>query len=252
MLHQRLYREGFSKAQEGAERYGSRHGWAAPMAVGLVPPVMRREFILKDLRIFFRDTTQWSQLILLACWWWSTSSTSGRSRSSPASRCRSSWSRSSSFLNQGLAGFVLAAIAARFIFPSPSRWRAARCGCSVPRRSTCAPCCGASTGRDVPAAGAGADLTVITNVMLQGHAVHDGGERGHDRAPHLAVGGPRTGASARSTRSSRPRTQRRSRPSFGGLVFMMLTTQLAAGLRRRAVPVCGCDRRFAPDGASPG
>ena len=28
-------------------------------------PAMRREFILKDLRTFFRDSTQWSQLILL-------------------------------------------------------------------------------------------------------------------------------------------------------------------------------------------
>ena len=37
------------------------------MARVLLPgvPVMRREFILKDLKTFFRDSTQWSQLILL-------------------------------------------------------------------------------------------------------------------------------------------------------------------------------------------
>ena len=27
---------------------------------------MRRELVLKEVRLFFRDTTQWSQLILLA------------------------------------------------------------------------------------------------------------------------------------------------------------------------------------------
>src|SRR2546430_11003091 len=29
-------------------------------------PVAKREFVIKDIKLFFRDTTQWSQLILLA------------------------------------------------------------------------------------------------------------------------------------------------------------------------------------------
>ncbi|HEU5049251.1 MAG TPA: hypothetical protein VFU00_02940, partial [Gemmatimonadales bacterium] len=65
-LHGRLFREGYSKSQEGAERFvrGRRLGIAAHRLLGWMAPV-RREFLLKDLRLFFRDPTQWSQLILL-------------------------------------------------------------------------------------------------------------------------------------------------------------------------------------------
>ena len=58
---------GFSKAQEGAERKIRRplRGPVARRAAASCSP-SKREFILKDLRLFFRDNTQWSQLILLA------------------------------------------------------------------------------------------------------------------------------------------------------------------------------------------
>jgi ABC-2 type transport system permease protein len=67
MLHARLYHIGYSKAQEGAERFVRGRGWSGIMArLFRRMPSARREFVLKDLRVFFRDTTQWSQLILLA------------------------------------------------------------------------------------------------------------------------------------------------------------------------------------------
>jgi ABC-2 type transport system permease protein len=65
-MHRRWHIQGFAKAQEGSEHFvrGTRwHGVARKLLVGMSP--MRREFILKDLRVFFRDSTQWSQLILL-------------------------------------------------------------------------------------------------------------------------------------------------------------------------------------------
>ena len=65
-MHRRWHILGFAKAQEGADHFvrGARwNGVARRLLVGM--PVMRREFILKDLRVFFRDSTQWSQLILL-------------------------------------------------------------------------------------------------------------------------------------------------------------------------------------------
>src|SRR6266516_2433399 len=91
VLHRALYAQGFTKAQEGAERFirGGLWRWTVGSLLGWLP-VAKREFVLKDIKLFFRDTTQWSQLILL------------------------------SFLNLGLAGFVLASIAARFIFPAVS------------------------------------------------------------------------------------------------------------------------------------
>jgi ABC-2 type transport system permease protein len=120
-LHGRMYREGFSRAQEGAEL---REGGHAPRlriekAIALLP-ITARSLVAKDIRTFFRDTTQWSQLILLAVlvviyiynvkvlplW---TGEQVGFFLINVVS-----------FLNLGLAGFVLAAIAARFLFPAIS------------------------------------------------------------------------------------------------------------------------------------
>ena len=67
LLHRSMYLAGFSKAQESAQR-AVRSGWLAAIGQRLLAPlgVLRRELITKELRLFFRDTTQWSQLILLA------------------------------------------------------------------------------------------------------------------------------------------------------------------------------------------
>ena len=121
MLHARLYHAGFSKAQEGAERFVRGRGWSGIMTrLFRGMPAARREFVLKDLRVFFRDTTQWSQLILLAVLLvvylfnikslplFSGERVSGFLMSLVV------------FLNLGLAGFVLAAVAARFVFPAVS------------------------------------------------------------------------------------------------------------------------------------
>jgi ABC-2 type transport system permease protein len=121
ILHQRFYHTGFSKAQEGAERFVHGKGWGGIMArVFRRMPAARREFVLKDLRLFFRDTTQWSQLILLAVllvvYVFNIKSLplfSGE-RVSPFLVSLVV------FLNLGLAGFVLSAVAARFVFPAVS------------------------------------------------------------------------------------------------------------------------------------
>ena len=121
ILHTRLYHAGFTKAQEGAERFvrGALWQWALG---GLLKPLgaARREFVLKDLKLFFRDTTQWSQLILLAAllvvYLFNI-------RALPLFRGEQVPFYTVSivsFLNLGLAGFVLASIAARFIFPAVS------------------------------------------------------------------------------------------------------------------------------------
>jgi ABC-2 type transport system permease protein len=120
LLHRRLYHMGFSKAQEGAERK-IRRPMRGPVS-GLLSPLAasRREFILKDLRLFFRDNTQWSQLILLAVlllvYLFNIKSLPLHSGERVPFRLVTMIS----FLNLGLAGFVLAAVAARFIFPGIS------------------------------------------------------------------------------------------------------------------------------------
>ncbi len=120
-LHRRLYPLGFSRAQEGAT--GSPRGsrWSERLRrwlPGLAP--MRREFILKDLKVFFRDSTQWSQLILLGVL---IAVYLINIRALPlftGEQVPVYLVTLIVFLNQGLAGFVISAVAARFIFPSVS------------------------------------------------------------------------------------------------------------------------------------
>jgi ABC-2 type transport system permease protein len=120
LVHRRLYHLGFSKAQEGAERKLRRRirGPVSGLLSSMSPS--KREFILKDLRLFFRDNTQWSQLILLAVlllvYLFNIKSLPLHSGERVPFRLISMVS----FLNLGLAGFVLAAVAARFVFPGIS------------------------------------------------------------------------------------------------------------------------------------
>ncbi|HXE58773.1 MAG TPA: hypothetical protein VNK43_12290 [Gemmatimonadales bacterium] len=119
--HRALYLAGFSKAQEGAERAVRVRGWervAERLLVGASPA--RREFILKDLRLFFRDTTQWSQLILLAVLMVVYLFNIQALPLYTGERVPFFLVTMVSFLNQGLTGFVLAAVAARFVFPAVS------------------------------------------------------------------------------------------------------------------------------------
>ena len=119
-VHRWLFLQGYSKAQEGAERKVRRplRGPAARLLTWLPP--QKREFLFKDMRLFFRDNTQWSQLILLVVllmiYIFNIKSLPIHS----GERIPFALVTIISFLNLGLAGFVLAAVAARFIFPAIS------------------------------------------------------------------------------------------------------------------------------------
>ncbi len=115
------YRHAFSKAQEGAPAPTSGRRWAAALGVLLSRlPTERREFILKDARLFFRDPTQWSQLILLGVLIVVYLFNIQALPLFSGERVPATVVTLVVFLNLGLAGFVLAAIAARFLFPSVS------------------------------------------------------------------------------------------------------------------------------------
>jgi ABC-2 type transport system permease protein len=121
-LHGRLYRDGFSRAQEGAELQDAedmrrRQRLERVLAAASVP---MRSLVAKDVRTFFRDTTQWSQLILLAVL---VAVYVYNIKVLPlfsGEEVGFFLTNVVSFLNLGLAGFVLAAIAARFLFPAVS------------------------------------------------------------------------------------------------------------------------------------
>jgi ABC-2 type transport system permease protein len=120
-LHERLYRDGFSRAQEGAELADERRA-GEPRLEALLSrlPLSTRSLAAKDIRTFFRDTSQWSQLILLAVL---VVIYIYNIRVLPlfsGEEVGFFLVNVISFLNLGLAGFVLAAIAARFLFPAVS------------------------------------------------------------------------------------------------------------------------------------
>ncbi|MBA2688096.1 MAG: hypothetical protein H0U64_08340 [Gemmatimonadaceae bacterium] len=119
VLHWRFYSQGFSRAQESSSV--GRSGTGRSFFSMLFSPfgILRREMILKELRLFFRDTTQWSQLILLAVL---VVVYVFNVRYLPLGQGGVSFFLRNviPFLNIAIAGFVLASIAARFIFPSVS------------------------------------------------------------------------------------------------------------------------------------
>src|SRR4051794_870653 len=120
ILHRWLYARGFSKSQESGERW-VRQGSLGRLVGRMLGPwgVMRRELVLKEMRLFFRDTTQWSQLILLTVlvvvYVFNIKFLPLRGEG-----VTFFLANVIPFVNLILAGFVLASIAARFIFPGIS------------------------------------------------------------------------------------------------------------------------------------
>lgn len=120
LLHRALYPIGFTKAQESGQRF-ARDGAGRRLVYRLLAPfgTVRRELLLKEVRLFFRDTTQWSQLILLAVlvvvYVFNVKFLPLRGEGVTLFLVNVI-----PFLNLVLAGFVLASIAARFIFPAVS------------------------------------------------------------------------------------------------------------------------------------
>jgi ABC-2 type transport system permease protein len=116
----RLYLRGWTKAQEGrASRLTRRPLWERALAL-LTSPLHTHTSILiaKEVKTFFRDTSQWSQLILLLAlvvvyvYNFSVLPIAG----SPLVTFY--FKNVIAFLNLGLAALVIAAVAARFVYPS--------------------------------------------------------------------------------------------------------------------------------------
>ncbi|MGH7856840.1 MAG: putative ABC transporter permease subunit, partial [Candidatus Binatia bacterium] len=121
MLAERIYTAGWSRAQEGRRARLTR----LPVwdRVFLRLPLISsgaRALILKDTKTFFRDTTQWSQLILLGAlvvvyvYNFQVIPRVG------GFRAQLFLDQALAFLNLSLAGFVVASIAVRFLFPGIS------------------------------------------------------------------------------------------------------------------------------------
>jgi ABC-2 type transport system permease protein len=120
MVAERFHTAGWSRAQEGRRvrltllRFSDRIFALLPVA----PPV--RALVLKDLKTFFRDTAQWSQLILLGSLAVVYVYNFRILPRAGAVMAQFYLEHALAFLNLALATFVMAAVAVRFIYPSVS------------------------------------------------------------------------------------------------------------------------------------
>jgi ABC-2 type transport system permease protein len=117
-----LYFAGWTKAQEARRGRLTQRPLVDSLFGFFTRPFHRRigALVLKDCKSFFRDTTQWSQLILLTAL---VIVYLYNFRVLPLDKAPLPTfflQNLVSFLNMGLAGFVLAAVAGRFVFPAVS------------------------------------------------------------------------------------------------------------------------------------
>ena len=119
-LHWRYFHTGFTRAQEGAEKKAGRVRSTLVDRLLKNSTPQKRELIGKEVRVFFRDTTQWSQLILLGVLVVVYVYNIKVLPLYTGEQVSFFLINVVSFLNLGLAGFVVAAIAARFVFPAMS------------------------------------------------------------------------------------------------------------------------------------
>jgi ABC-2 type transport system permease protein len=117
---ERWYFSGYSRSQE-APKARFTHFKALDAIVGALPlsPV-RRQLLVKDLKIFLRDVSQWSQLLLLVAlvllYLYNFSVLDLQRIPYMSGFLKNVYA----FVNLGMAGFVMATVAVRFVFPAVS------------------------------------------------------------------------------------------------------------------------------------
>jgi len=115
-----LYFEGFSKSQEARKARFSRLAFMDTLAGWLPLSPASRSLLLKDVKVFLRDSTQWSQLLLLvalvAVYLYNFTVLDLDRVPYMGRVVRNAYA----FVNLAMASFVLSSIAVRFVFPAVS------------------------------------------------------------------------------------------------------------------------------------
>jgi ABC-2 type transport system permease protein len=118
----RIYYAGWSRSQEGRKAAISRSRTADLFFSAVSAPFRgkMRAIVLKDIKLFFRDTSQWSQLFLIfalmVVYIYSFKLLPLERAQMPSFYLQNLIS----FLNLGMVGFVASAVAVRFVFPAVS------------------------------------------------------------------------------------------------------------------------------------
>jgi ABC-2 type transport system permease protein len=117
---ERWYFTGFSKSQEARKARFTKFQVLDAIGPMLPLTVVRRNLLMKDVKVFLRDVTQWSQLLLLLAlvmmYLYNFRVLDLDRIPYMAGTIKNFYA----FLNLGLAGFVMATVAARFVFPAVS------------------------------------------------------------------------------------------------------------------------------------
>jgi ABC-2 type transport system permease protein len=118
--NERWFFAGFSKAQE-ARKARFTQLRALDRVVRMLPlSVVRRHLLVKDLKVFLRDVSQWSQLLLLLAlvlvYLYNFRVLDLERMPYMSGVLKNVYG----FVNLGMAGFVMATIAVRFVFPAVS------------------------------------------------------------------------------------------------------------------------------------
>jgi ABC-2 type transport system permease protein len=117
---ERWYFSGYSRSQE-APKARFTHFRTLDVVCGVLPlsPV-RRHLLIKDLKVFLRDVSQWSQLLLLLAlvllYLYNFSVLDLQRIPYMSGFLKNVYA----FVNLGMAGFVMATVAVRFVFPAVS------------------------------------------------------------------------------------------------------------------------------------
>jgi ABC-2 type transport system permease protein len=118
--NERWYFAGFSKSQEARKARFTRLERLDWMVRVLPMSIARRQLLIKDIKVFLRDVTQWSQLLLLLALMFIYLYNFRVLDLDRIPYMAGVVKNSYAFLNLGLAGFVMATVAARFVFPAVS------------------------------------------------------------------------------------------------------------------------------------
>jgi ABC-2 type transport system permease protein len=120
MAFGRWYFTGWSKAQEARKARFTRLAGLETLARRLPLAPAARVLLVKDLKVFLRDTTQWSQLLLLGALAFVYVYNFRVLDLSKIPYMSAVVKNAYAFVNLAMAAFVLSAVAVRFVFPAVS------------------------------------------------------------------------------------------------------------------------------------
>ncbi len=116
----RWHFSGYSRSHESAKARVTRFALVDRIAHVLPLSTVRRQLLVKDVKVFLRDVAQWLQLLpllaLVLLYLYNFSALDLGRISYMSGVVKNAYA----FLNLGLAGFVLATVAVRFVFPAVS------------------------------------------------------------------------------------------------------------------------------------